>query len=100
MLLATAAVLAFAFPIGELPAELRLASGLAGCPLEASLHTRTDLEVASLVGDGCETGTKLEDREALTLRVVGVGHQRPLVTTGARAWLLEAFPGEPDDPWK
>ena len=92
MLLTTAAVLAFAFPIGELPAKLRLDSGLAGCPLEASLHARTDLEVAPLVGDGCETGTKLEDREPLTLRVVGVGHEHPLVTTDARACLLEAFP--------
>ncbi len=93
-LLTTSAANAFAFPIGELPADLRFEPALGGRSLASGFHPRTDLEVAPLAGDGDETGTNVEHGEAPPLIVVGVGHERPLVTTGARACLLEALPGE------
>ena len=93
-LLTTSVVIAFAFPIGELPADLRFEPALGGRSLASGFHPRTDLEVAPLAGNGDETRTNVEHGEAPPLIVVGVGNESPVVTTRARVCLLETLLGE------
>jgi hypothetical protein len=93
-LLPASAEIAFPFPIAGLPRHLRLAPALGRRPLETRSDPRSDLEIASLAGDGDDSPANVEDEEASPLLVMHRRDEPPVVMASVGVGVLDRPSGE------